>query len=114
MWGLKLLSAALVAQAAAAFVPPAALTTTTMMASSTMASAPSSRSSSGVRLVPTTPSPPSQAGLGQKFFLGNFLPPYGLRDTIRTQVSDDIFLFEQAQTFVNVSVNIRSTVIRMK
>lgn len=112
MWGLKLLSAALVAQAAAAFVPPAALTTTTMMASSTMASAPSR--SSSVRLVPTTPSPPSQAGLGQKFFLGNFLPPYGLRDTIRTQVSDDIFLFEQAQTFVNVSVNIRSTVIRMK
>lgn len=112
-------AATVLAREAGAFVHPApapvvhhasSATATTMMA----AVASKGSSSGGGRLVPTTPSPPSKAGLGQRFFLGNFLPPYGLRETVRTQVSEDIVLFEQAQTFVNVSVNIRSTVIRMK
>lgn len=66
-------------------------------------------------LVPTTPMPPKEkTGLGSKLYFTSFLPPWGARDTVRTQVSEDIFLLEQAQTFVNVSVNIRSTVIRLK
>ena len=71
----------------------------------------------GPSLLPTTPMPAKQGaagGLGSKIYLPAFLPPYFARDTIRTQVNEDIFLLEQAQTFVNVSVNIRSTVIRLK
>jgi len=66
-------------------------------------------------LLPTKPMPPVQpAGLGSKFYLPAFLPPWIARDTVRTKFSDDIFFLEQSQTFVNVSVNIRSTVIRLK
>lgn len=120
MRGLGVISVAAVAALATvsqAFVPAAQQQPTTTMVLerpfSTVASA--AGKGSGVRVVPTTPMPSeAKAGLGQRLFFGNFLPPYGARDTVRTKVSEDIYLFEQPQTFVNVSVNIRSTVIRMK
>lgn len=50
----------------------------------------------GPTLLPTKPMPATQpAGLGSKFFLPAFLPPWIARDTVRTQVSEDIFFFEQ-------------------
>lgn len=126
MRGLGLLSMAMAAATATPFfVPPsrapaASKTTTTKTTTMVLAPqrpsavAPGKGAGSRARLVPTTPEPSSGAGLGQKLFFGNFLPPYGPRETVKTQVSEDITLFEQAQTFVNVSVNIRSTVVRMK
>jgi hypothetical protein len=50
----------------------------------------------GPTLLPTKPMPATQpAGLGSKLFLPAFLPPWIARDTVRTQVSEDIFFLEQ-------------------
>jgi hypothetical protein len=43
-----------------------------------------------------------------------FLPPYGARDTLRYQVSDSIWVFEQLQSFVNVTVTIRMTAVKLR
>lgn len=50
----------------------------------------------GPTLLPTKSMPGTQpAGLGSKLFLPAFLPPWIARDTVRTQVSEDIFFLEQ-------------------
>lgn len=52
----------------------------------------------GPTLLPTKPMPATQsAGLGSKFFLPAFLPPWIARDTVRIQVSEDIFFLEQVR-----------------